>query len=149
MTPPINCIDDRGLFFLQKLSPAAEVGHSRRYCHWIRHDNAQRHLTHLDQRLLRLPKLETLREVWRGICFFIWLMYTDKKEKQFSSYLRKFRVEQLQSHIWLRKGFLIYEEMRTYFPIYEEAVSHIWFVTAPFWISLYMRKIWFSFLSVY
>jgi hypothetical protein len=24
-----------------------------------------------------------------------------------------------------RKGFLIYEEMRQYFPIYEEAVSHI------------------------
>ncbi len=26
----------------------------------------------------------------------------------------------------MRKGFLIYEEMRKYFPIYEEAVSHIW-----------------------
>jgi hypothetical protein len=25
----------------------------------------------------------------------------------------------------MRKGFLIYEEMRKYFPIYEEAVSHI------------------------
>ncbi len=24
-----------------------------------------------------------------------------------------------------RKGFLIHEEMRNYFPIYEEAVSHI------------------------
>jgi hypothetical protein len=26
---------------------------------------------------------------------------------------------------YVRKGFLIYEEMRKYFPIYEEAVSHI------------------------
>jgi hypothetical protein len=25
----------------------------------------------------------------------------------------------------MRKGFLIYEEMRKYFPIYDEAVSHI------------------------
>jgi hypothetical protein len=28
-----------------------------------------------------------------------------------------------KSYMW--KGFLIYEEMRKYFPIYEEAVSHI------------------------
>jgi hypothetical protein len=26
----------------------------------------------------------------------------------------------------MRKGYLIYEEMRKYFPLYEEAVSHIW-----------------------
>ncbi len=26
---------------------------------------------------------------------------------------------------YMRKGFLIYEEMRKYFPIYEETVSHI------------------------
>ncbi len=26
---------------------------------------------------------------------------------------------------YMRKGFLIYEEMRKYFPIYEDAVSHI------------------------
>ncbi len=48
-------------------------------------------------------------------------LYNDKKENQIFSYIRKFRVEQLQIH----KGFLIYEEMRRYFPIYEEAVSHI------------------------
>jgi hypothetical protein len=43
----------------------------------------------------------------------------------------------------MRKGFLIYEEMRKYFPIYEEAVSHTVydFATAPFLISSYMRKI--------
>jgi hypothetical protein len=31
----------------------------------------------------------------------------------------------------MRKGFLIYEEMPKYFPIYEEAVIHD-FATAPF-----------------
>ncbi len=38
----------------------------------------------------------------------------------------------------MRKGFLIYEEMRKYL-----VISHIMydFATAPFWISLYMRKI--------
>ncbi len=49
---------------------------------------------------------------------------------------------------YMRKGFLIYEEMRKYFPIYEEAVIVIYdFATAPIWISFYVRKIWFSFLS--
>ncbi len=45
----------------------------------------------------------------------------------------------------MRKGFLIYEEMRKYFSIYEEAVSHIWLRNCSILISLYMRKIWFSF----
>jgi hypothetical protein len=53
----------------------------------------------------------------------------------------------------MRKGFLIYEEMRKYFSIYEEAVSNTVYVTlqvatAPLWISLYLRKIFFSFSSV-
>ncbi len=50
-----------------------------------------------------------------------WL--TDKKEKIFSSNIRKFIWDRLQSHIW--GSFLIYEEMRKYLIIYEEAVSHI------------------------
>ncbi len=50
------------------------------------------------------------------------LKYTlTTKKIKFSSHIRKFRVEQLQ----LRNGFLINEEMREYFPIYEEAVRHI------------------------
>jgi hypothetical protein len=52
--------------------------------------------------------------------------YTDKKKRKFSSYIRQFRMEQLQSHIPMRKGFLICEEMRKYLTVYEEAVSHIW-----------------------
>ncbi len=50
---------------------------------------------------------------------------------------------------YMRKGFLIYEEIRTYFIIYEKAVSHIWLCTRdPLWLSLYMIKTLFSFLSV-
>ncbi len=40
---------------------------------------------------------------------------------------------------YMRKGFLIYKEMRKYLVIYD-------FATAPFQISLYMRRIFFSFL---
>ncbi len=51
---------------------------------------------------------------------------------------------------YMRKGFLIYEEMLKYLVIFEEGPLVIYdFSTAPFWISLYMRKILFSFLSVY
>jgi hypothetical protein len=51
-------------------------------------------------------------------------LYTDKKEnKIFLIY------EEIQSGAvaksYIRKGFLIYEEMRKNFPICEEAVSHI------------------------
>ncbi len=47
----------------------------------------------------------------------------------------------------MSKGFLIYEEMRKYLVIYEEAFSHD-FATASFWISLYMRNIFYFLLSV-
>ncbi len=36
---------------------------------------------------------------------------------------------------YMRKGFLIYEEMRKYFAIYMEAVTHIWLCTWSLWIS--------------
>jgi hypothetical protein len=48
---------------------------------------------------------------------------TDKKKKIFLVY------KEIQSgavaKLYMSKGFLIYEEMHKYFPIYEEAVSHI------------------------
>ncbi len=52
------------------------------------------------------------------------VLYTDKKENQrFPIY------KEIQSGAvakpYMRKGFLIYEEMSKYFPTYEEAVSHI------------------------
>ncbi len=46
---------------------------------------------------------------------------------------------------YMRTGFLIYEEI----VIYEEAVSHNDFATAPFWVSLYMRKIFFLFQCIF
>jgi hypothetical protein len=48
---------------------------------------------------------------------------------------------------YMRKGFLIYEEMHKYLAIYEEAVSIFDFVTAPFWISLYEENFVFFFIS--
>ncbi len=48
-----------------------------------------------------------------------------KKIIKLSSYIRKFRKKKLESHTvqYMRKGFLIYEEMRKYLVIYEKAVS--------------------------
>ncbi len=73
-----------------------------------------------------------------------------KKKIKFSAYLRKFRMEQLQSHIWLTT----FSYMGKYLQI-----SHIIrkpflkydFASAPLWISLYSIwwKFYFIFLSVY
>jgi len=57
-----------------------------------------------------------------------------KKKIKFSSYIRKFRMEQLQSH--MTNGLLTYWE----------ALPHIWLCNCSLWISL---TILFSFLSVY
>jgi hypothetical protein len=48
---------------------------------------------------------------------------TDKKENH--TFL-KYREIQSEAVAKSRKGFLIYEEMRKYFPIYEEAVRHMY-----------------------
>ncbi len=51
--------------------------------------------------------------------------YTDKKENNiFLTYKEIQNGAVAKSYI--RKGFLIYEEMPKYLRIYEEAVSHIW-----------------------
>ncbi len=70
---------------------------------------------------------------WRSDLFWARLFYFEnaftttqiKKKTKFSSYIRKFRME-LVAKSYMRKGFLIYEDMRKYLTIYEEAVSHIW-----------------------
>ncbi len=71
-----------------------------------------------------------------------------KKKIKFSSYLRKFRMEHLQSRIW-RKAY------SSYMVKYLRISSYIWkpfliydFATSPIWISLHMREIWFFFISV-
>ncbi len=50
---------------------------------------------------------------------------------------------------YMRKGFLIYEEMRKYLVIYsmKRPLVIYDFATAPFWISLYIRKIIFFFIN--
>jgi hypothetical protein len=45
----------------------------------------------------------------------------------------------------MSKGFLIYEEMRKYFIIYEDAVSHILLCTRSLKTSLYIRKFFYLF----
>ncbi len=72
---------------------------------------------------------------------------TDKKKTKFSSYLSKSRKERLQSHIqltassYMTKYLRIPSYIRKPFLIYD-------FATAPILISLYVWKIFFSFLSV-
>jgi hypothetical protein len=50
--------------------------------------------------------------------------YTDKKENKIFLICKEIHNEAVAKS-YMRKGFLIYEEMRKYVPIYEEAVSHI------------------------
>ncbi len=53
------------------------------------------------------------------------LPYTEKKKIKFSSYIYKEILSGVVAKLYMRKGFLKYEEMHKYFPIYEEAVNHI------------------------
>jgi hypothetical protein len=49
---------------------------------------------------------------------------TDKKEKKIFVIYKEIQMGSAAKS-YMRKGFLIYEEMCKYFVIYEEAVSHI------------------------
>ncbi len=50
--------------------------------------------------------------------------YTDKKENQIFLIFNEIH-SGVVAKSYMRKGFLINEEMRKYFPVYEEAVSQI------------------------
>ncbi len=52
------------------------------------------------------------------------LKYTDKKENKILLIYKEIQMGAVAKS-YMRKGFLIYEEMRKYLVIYEEAVSHI------------------------
>jgi hypothetical protein len=54
---------------------------------------------------------------------FNFVSYTDKKENLIFLIYKEIQSGVAKSY--MRKGFLIYEEMRKYLNIYEEAVSHI------------------------
>ncbi len=49
---------------------------------------------------------------------------------------------------YFRKGFLIYEEIRKYFPIYEEAVSHLAASRSILNFRIYEENLIFFFISV-
>ncbi len=49
---------------------------------------------------------------------------TDKKENKLFLIDKEIQIGAVAKS-YMRKGFLIYEEMSNYFPFYEEAVSHI------------------------
>ncbi len=75
-------------------------------------------------------------------------IYTDKKITKFSSYIRKSRRERLKSHIWLTASWYMTEYLRISSYIRKPFLIYD-FATAPIWISLYMRKIFSPFLSMY
>jgi hypothetical protein len=58
-------------------------------------------------------------------CILLRGEYTDKKRKSNFPHYKEIQSGAVAKS-YMRKGFLIYEEMHKYFPIYEEAVSHIW-----------------------
>jgi hypothetical protein len=51
-------------------------------------------------------------------------IYTDKKEYKIFLVYKEIQMGAVAKS-YMRKGFLIYEEMRKYLDIYEEAVGHI------------------------
>jgi hypothetical protein len=59
-----------------------------------------------------------------AVLLFSSTSHTDKKENKIFLIYEKIPSGAVAKS-YMRKGFLIYEEMRKYFPIYEEAVSHI------------------------
>jgi hypothetical protein len=67
-----------------------------------------------------------------------------KNKIKLSSYIRKFRMEQLQSHIWLTASSYMGKYLRISSYI-RKAFLIKDFATAPLWISLCLRKILFSF----
>jgi hypothetical protein len=73
----------------------------------------------------------TIQESWLSVSI-VTAHYTDKKENKIFLIYREIQNGAVAKS-YMRKGFLIYDEMRKYFPIYEEAVSQIQydFATAP------------------
>jgi hypothetical protein len=77
--------------------------------------------------LLFLKRLPVKRYLYKvnytyslGVCY----PYTDKKENKIFFVYKEIQMGS-GAKSYMRKGFLIYEEIRKFFPIYEEAVSHI------------------------
>jgi hypothetical protein len=60
------------------------------------------------------------------ICFatIILCLYNDKKENKIFLICKEIQMGS-DAKLYLRKGFLIYEEMRKYLTIYDEPISHL------------------------
>jgi hypothetical protein len=77
------------------------------------------------------------------------IVQTDKKENKIFLIYKEIHMGSVAKS-YMRQGFLIHEEMRKYLVIYIRRSLVIYdFATDPVWISLYKRKILFSFLSVH
>jgi hypothetical protein len=69
-------------------------------------------------------------DLWiNGISLRLWALYyshqyTDKNENKIFLIYSEIQSGAVAKS-YMRKGFLIYEKMRKYFPVYEEAVSHM------------------------
>ncbi len=78
---------------------------------------------------------------WGPIC-------TDKKENQIFLIYKEIQNGAV-AKLYMTNSLLIYGEIFLHILIYYEALPYTYdFATASLWISLNMRKIWFSFLSV-
>ncbi len=62
--------------------------------------------------------------------------------------IRKFRKDRVQSHIWQTASSYMTKYWRNFSYFRKHFLIHD-FATAPFFISLYRRKIFYSFLTVY
>ncbi len=74
--------------------------------------------------------------------------YTDIKENQIFLIYKEIQSGAV-ANSYMRTGFLIYEEMRKYFPIYEEADSHVWLCNCSILnFLIYEENLIFLFISV-
>ncbi len=88
------------------------------------------------------------------LALYVFVLLRGKGWRKLTKLLRHIHVyKEIQSGAvtksYMRNGFLIYEEMRQYFPIYEEAVSHIWFCNCSIVnFLIYEENLIFFFISV-
>ncbi len=77
-----------------------------------------------------------------------WEVYTDKKEKKIFLKYKEIQSGAIEKS-YMRKGFLIYDEMHKYLHIYEEAVSHLWLCDCSILhFLIYEENLIFCFISV-
>ncbi len=74
--------------------------------------------------------------------------YTDKKGNKILLIYKEIQRDQVQSHIWVTASLYVAKYLRISSYIRKPFLMYD-FAPDPLWISLYIRKILFSFLSVY